>query len=181
MSNWSPKAPAWPAFLCEDGWAWHPRESKRHCHQTAINAPAELVGKFYKGPAVERILALRTLLLSGPQQLILKLLIPDCETCGTNPVRVMQLRGIWRRAAFSIHDGAIDDVRAASPDLHSFWHVNVASSRKHKPQYARLFARGIPVRDPTWDRRRPPQGEETRIAQVWWASKIIAAREERVA
>lgn len=180
--NWSKKAPKWPAFLCQDGWAWHPREDLHHCHQGVISAKAELVGGVYEGLPVERVLALRSLLLAGSHYHVLTHLIPECGTCGTDPRRLAQLRGIWRRAALSIHEGAVEHIREAQPALISFWHVNLPTTRVRKSaQYEANKARGIPVRDPTWNRRSPPQNEETRIAQIFWASRIIASRESRVA
>lgn len=181
-STWAKEAPPWPAFCCNDGWAWHPKEQKRHCRQGLIHAPAATVASVYDGSPITRMLAVRTLLLSGPQNALLKILFPDCETCGTNPVRLTQLRCIWRRSAMAIHEGAIENIRAAEPAFMELWTVNTPSPcTSMSPRYVSYFARGIPVRDPSWNRRRPPEGEPTRIAQIFWASSIIAAREERAA
>lgn len=181
MKNWSVDPPEWSAFECVDGFAWHPRESFRHCHKGQVICSAETLGTVYQGEPVERVLALRTLLVEcRNQRLTLARVFPTCERCGS--ARIEQIRSTWRRAAMAIHEEAIALIREARPSLHLLRDVNLP---EHRPQgsgwYKTVFARAIPVRDPKWDRRHPPTGEATRMAQIFWASNLIAAREARVA
>lgn len=85
----------------------------------------------------------------------------------------------------AIHEDVVELIREARPHIDLLHNVNLLASRRPpEEQSAKYRARvehGIPVRDPKWDRRHPPTGEATRAAQIWWASKIIAAKEARVA
>lgn len=172
--------PPWPAFSCLDGWAWHPKKELRHCHKGNAPYPAETLARVYQGEAIERVLALREILLSsGSQHHALLRVFPECPQCtptAKTKRRLAQSRLIWRRAAMAIHEGAIPTLREACPALDRLWNVAIAESRRkpdHSKRYDYLMARGIPVKDPNWNRRRPPEDEATRVAQVFWALEIM--------
>lgn len=168
------KPPPFPeVFECLDGWVWHPRGALRHCHRGAIECEAKTLATFYQGPAIERILALRKLLLEGrSQNTTLVRLFPECRACGHTGKTILQVRGNWRRAAMAVHEDAIEALREGQPRLDLLRNVSVLNPRKAD------VAPGIPVRDPRWDRRHPPEGESTRLAQVYWASRLAARGED---
>lgn len=174
--------PEWPAFLCLDGYAWHPKESVRHCHKGLVTCSAETLATVYQGEAVDRLLALRALLVEAQSQtFLLRKVFPTCEQCVT-PKRADQIRGIWRRAAMAIHEDAIPYLREAKPGWHLLRNIAGLEPRTRESSwYKRTIEQSIPVHDPNWDRRHPPTNEATRTAQIFWASNLIAAREARVA
>ena len=77
----------------------------------------------------------------------------------------------------AIHEDAIEELREANPGLELLRNVSVLDKRVDASARG-LAERGIPVRDTHWDRRHPPEGETTRLAQIYWASRLIDHDEE---
>lgn len=184
--NFSEDLPEWGAFTCLDGYAWHPNRDKRHCHKGLFAADMKLVASFYQGEAIERMLALRTLLLEGPSQgYVLTRLFPSCSTCEQTKAAQKQTviwRAWWRRAAMAIHEGAIPLLREAKPGIEALRAVAIPEHLRlrHPGRGSKRYAQvdGIPVLDPRWDRRHPPEDESTRLAQIAWAAQFTAPEEE---
>ncbi len=174
LENFSDTKPAWGAFTCLDGFAWLRRKrcgrSGLVPYSTALVAPAI---DAHLSP-IERILALRKLVLLREVNVI-RIMYPHRCVCGENH----RYEGLeFLRMAMAIHEGAIPALLRARPSLRKLKFVDMPPQLRRDVKHDERF--GLPVRDPRWRYRNgPPEDEATRLAQISWACMLMAESEER--
>lgn len=174
LENFSDTKPSWGAFTCLDGFAWLRRKrcgrSGLVPYSTALVAPAI---DAHLSP-IERILALRKLVLLREVNVI-RILYPHHCQCGESH----HYEGLeFLRMTMAIHEGAIPALLRARPSLRKLKFVDMPPQLRRDVKHPERF--GLPVRDPRWRYRNgPPEDEATRIAQVSWACMLMAESEER--
>lgn len=168
--------PAHPHFACADGYAWAPEpgpaaRDRRACYQGHTAARAELVAGVLSGRPIDRVWCLRRLLFGEPGDRypgVLVALWPDhCRGCGGDHTDDAIH---WRRAAVSIHPGALEELRRGDPSLRQLLNVDVPVERRYKQRGTdgqRARRAGLPVR---------ATDAETERAQEHWALDLAARR-----
>lgn len=166
--------PEWPCISCRDGYAWSlPPASgagrdRRVCSQGHTAARAELVAQVLKGRPIDRVWALRQLLMGAPGDRcpgVLVVLWPsECRGCGRDHTDAAVH---WKRAAASVHPGAIEELRAADPALGMLLDIAVPLARRYKLDHPRARAAGLPVAGTS---------DATERAQILWAIDLAARK-----
>lgn len=174
LENFSDTKPSWGAFTCLDGFAWLRRKRCGRTglvpYSTALVAPAI---DAHLSP-IERILALRKLVLLREVNVI-RIMYPRVCSCGeSHRQEGMDLL----RMVMAIHEAAIPALVRARPSFRKLQYVDMPPDRRRDAKHEERF--GLPVRDPRWHYKNgPPEDEATRLAQVSWACMLMAESEER--
>lgn len=158
--------PAWPHFLCGNGFAWHPEAKKRGCFWGMTAAPAELVAGVFSGSPIDRVWSLRVLLLGDGDrhppfpQIQVRLFGAECHNHGAIGYQMT-------RAAVALHPGALEALREARPTIRELLDLDQPEERRRIAREHRSRPPGLPVRD---------DPDLTRVLQISWAAHIEAAR-----
>jgi hypothetical protein len=169
--------PECPHIVCIDGFAWHPPPDRRQrdhrpCFQGFTHAPAQKVAAVLQGRPIDRLWALRCLLVGEHEDdprwpgVIVVLWPDECRGCHGDHTHTAI---IWRRAALAIQPSAIGALRDADPPLRLLLDPEVPPDRRYKKERRRPA--GIPIRGTP---------EETARAQSSWALDLAAQREHPI-
>jgi len=164
--------PEWPHVVCEGevggaGYAWHPDPVRRRCFTGRTEAPVELIAEVLGGRPIDRVWALRRIVVGeepgvrwpGVVAMLWRCQCPGCRRCH------LKLALLYRRAAESLHPGAVEALRIADPSIRSLLAIDVPPERRYKIGHPPIQPPGLPVR---------ATDEETRLAQIAWALDLIA-------
>lgn len=132
-------------------------------------ARAELVARVLHGRPIDRLWALRMLLVGEAGDrcpgVIVVLFPATCSGCGGSHLKRADE---WRRAALSLQPGALEELRRADPSLRAVLDLNVPEDRRRALAHPRARGAGMPV-------ARTP--EATERLQILWAIDLAARRE----
>jgi len=189
--------PPWPHIVCEGevgqaGYVWHPDAKRRGCFTGRTEAPAELVASVLDGRAVDRVWALRSLIVGdetgarwpGVVVVLWRCQCPGCGRCHLTTAR------LFRRVALAIEPSALDALREADPPMRALLDVDVSQVRSQRYHLAHPQRQSLDVSCPRCGAppgaacaRVRPSGlpvrathEETGRAQIAWAYDFAARR-----
>lgn len=167
--------PAWPVIACADGYAWRPPPERgerdgRGCIGARTSARAELVAAVLQGRPIDRMVALRRLLVGVDGErcpgVIVALWPGECPGCGRSHLRRADE---FRRAALAIQPGAIEQLLLADPSLRQLRDLDLPEGRRYQIGHPRVERPGLPVR---------ATARETEAAQELWALDLQARASE---
>ncbi len=172
-----PPVPSWPYIHCwhpvdprRSGSAW-PRDARaRACFAGLLPGSAELVSAVLDDaePAIERLIALRELVIEHSSNARALFRDDTCTFCGVNH---WWSRGYHlERSAMAIHPDADEALRAARPSLRKLLFLDLHADRRRKEPDKRRCRAGLPVCETP---------AETARAQIRWANEIEQERTGR--
>lgn len=174
--------PDWPHVVCADGFAWHPAPERRQrdvrpCFQGLTHAPSKMVAAVLQGRPIDRLWALRLLLVGEHDDdqrwpgIVVALWPDECRGCARDHTsRAI----VWRRAALAVQPEAIDALRAADPPWYLLREPRLPADRRYRPRAgsAHRVMDGLPLCSAP---------DETARAQISWAYDLAAQREHPLA